>query len=83
MARTERRLEVDDGAVLAALAHPLPGGAAVPAQRARVAHGQPVRRGAGETPANCSYHLRQLAKAGLVARRSPNGRGRGGRSTPA
>jgi DNA-binding transcriptional ArsR family regulator len=31
----------------------------------------------GETPANCSYHLRQLAKAGLVARDEPgNGRER-------
>jgi hypothetical protein len=35
----------------------------------------------GETPANCSYHLRQLAKVGLVAREeAPNGRERPWRS---
>jgi predicted ArsR family transcriptional regulator len=35
----------------------------------------------GETPANCSYHLRQLAKVGLVARdEAGNGRERPWRS---
>ena len=40
-----------------------------------------MRPGAGETPANCSYHLRQLAKVGLVARdEAGNGRERPWRS---
>ena len=47
LVRPERRLEVTDGAVLAALAHPLRVALLYQLQRVRVAHGQPVRPGAG------------------------------------
>jgi DNA-binding transcriptional ArsR family regulator len=68
MATEERRLRITDVKVLAALAHPLRValldqlGALGPRTASQCAHSL------GETPANCSYHLRQLAAAGLVAR---------------
>ena len=39
----------------------------------------------GESPSNCSFHLRQLAKYGFVeeARAAPGASGRGARSTRA
>ena len=81
MARTERRLELTDSKMLAALAHPLRVallyqlGALGPRTASQCA------QSLGETPANCSYHLRQLAKVGLVAREeSGDGRQRPWRS---
>jgi DNA-binding transcriptional ArsR family regulator len=68
MARTERRLEVTDGAVLAALAHPLRVALLYQLNALGSRTASQCAQALGETPANCSYHLRQLAKAGLVAR---------------
>ena len=77
MARTERRLEVDDGAVLAALAHPLRVALLYQLNALGSRTASQCAEALGETPANCSYHLRQLAKAGLVAReKSGDGRER-------
>jgi DNA-binding transcriptional ArsR family regulator len=81
MARTERRLEVTDGAVLAALAHPLRVALLYQLNALGSRTASQCAQALGETPANCSYHLRQLAKAGLVAREdSGNGRERPWRS---
>jgi DNA-binding transcriptional ArsR family regulator len=68
MARTERRLEVTDGAVLAALAHPLRVALLYQLNALGSRTASQCAQALGETPANCSYHLRQLAKAGLVTR---------------
>jgi DNA-binding transcriptional ArsR family regulator len=77
MARNERRLEVSDGVVLAALAHPLRVALLYQLNALGSRTASQCAAALGETPANCSYHLRQLAKAGLVAREeAPNGRER-------
>jgi DNA-binding transcriptional ArsR family regulator len=68
MARTERRLEVSDGAVLAALAHPLRVALLYQLNALGSRTASQCAQALGETPANCSYHLRQLAKVGLVER---------------
>ena len=68
MARTERRLEVTDGAVLAALAHPLRIALLYQLNALGSRTASQCAQALGETPANCSYHLRQLAKVGLVVR---------------
>ena len=68
MARTERRLEVTDGAVLAALAHPLRVALLYQLNALGSRTASQCAQALGETPANCSYHLRQLAKVGLVVR---------------
>ena len=68
MARTERRLEVTDGAVLAALAHPLRVALLYQLNALGSRTASQCAQALGETPANCSYHLRQLAKVGLVER---------------
>ena len=68
MARTERRLEFTDGQVLAALAHPLRVALLYQLNALGSRTASQCAQALGETPANCSYHLRQLAKAGLVAR---------------
>jgi DNA-binding transcriptional ArsR family regulator len=81
MARTERRLEVTDGAVLAALAHPLRVALLYQLNALGTRTASQCAQALGETPANCSYHLRQLASAGLVAREeSVDGRERPWRS---
>jgi DNA-binding transcriptional ArsR family regulator len=81
MARTERRLEVTDGAVLAALAHPLRVALLYQLNALGSRTASQCAAALGETPANCSYHLRQLARAGLVAREeASNGRERPWRS---
>src|ERR687898_3623570 len=81
MARTERRLEVTDGAVLAALAHPLRVALLYQLNALGSRTASQCAQALGETPANCSYHLRQLAKAGLVVRKeATNGRERPWRS---
>ncbi|HEV2895575.1 MAG TPA: winged helix-turn-helix domain-containing protein, partial [Actinomycetota bacterium] len=60
--------EVTDGAVLAALAHPLRVALLYQLNALGSRTASQCAQALGETPANCSYHLRQLAKAGLVAR---------------
>jgi DNA-binding transcriptional ArsR family regulator len=81
MARPERRLEVTDSAVLAALAHPLRVALLYQLNALGSRTASQCAQALGETPANCSYHLRQLAKAGLVVREEAgNGRERPWRS---
>lgn len=81
MARAERRMEVTDGAVLAALAHPLRLALLYQLNALGSRTASQCALALGETPANCSYHLRQLAKAGLVVRdEAGNGRERPWRS---
>lgn len=81
MARTERRTEVTDGAVLAAMAHPLRVALLYQLNALGSRTASQCAQALGETPANCSYHLRQLAKVGLVARdEAGNGRERPWRS---
>jgi DNA-binding transcriptional ArsR family regulator len=77
MPRQERQLHVTDADVLAALAHPLR--VALLDQLAALGPrtASQCATTLGETPANCSYHLRQLEKVGLVARsEATNGRER-------
>jgi DNA-binding transcriptional ArsR family regulator len=81
VARTERRLEITDSKVLAALAHPLRVALLYQLNALGARTASQCAQALGETPANCSYHLRQLAKVGLVAREeSGNGRERPWRS---
>src|ERR687895_2359700 len=81
MARAERRMEVTDGAVLAALAHPLRLALLYQLNALGSRTASQCAQALGETPANCSYHLRQLAKVGLVVRdEADNGRERPWRS---
>jgi DNA-binding transcriptional ArsR family regulator len=68
LVRPERRLEVTDGAVLAALAHPLRVALLYQLSAFGSRTASQCAQALGETPANCSYHLRQLAKVGLVTR---------------
>ena len=68
MARAERRMEVTDGAVLAALAHPLRVALLYQLNALGSRTASQCAHALGATPANCSYHLRQLAKVGLVVR---------------
>jgi DNA-binding transcriptional ArsR family regulator len=68
MARAERRLEIADSEVLAALAHPLRVALLYQLNALGSRTASQCAQALGETPANCSYHLRQLAKAGLVVR---------------
>jgi len=81
VARTERRLEVTDSRVLAALAHPLRVALLYQLNAFGSRTASQCAQALGETPANCSYHLRQLAKVGLVVREEPgDGRERPWRS---
>jgi DNA-binding transcriptional ArsR family regulator len=81
MARAERRLEITDSRVLAALAHPLRVALLYQLNALGSRTASQCAHALGETPANCSYHLRQLAKAGLVVREeAANGRERPWRS---
>jgi DNA-binding transcriptional ArsR family regulator len=66
--RTERRLEITDSRVLAALAHPLRVALLYQLNALGSRTASQCAKALGETPANCSYHLRQLAKVGLVVR---------------
>jgi DNA-binding transcriptional ArsR family regulator len=77
MPMQERRLQITDVRMLAALAHPLR--VALLDQLAALGPrtASQCASALGETPANCSYHLRQLAAVGLVARsEATNGRER-------
>jgi DNA-binding transcriptional ArsR family regulator len=79
--RTERRLEITDSKVLAALAHPLRVALLYQLNALGSRTASQCAQALGETPANCSYHLRQLAKVGLVTREeADNGRERPWRS---
>jgi DNA-binding transcriptional ArsR family regulator len=81
VARTERRLEITDSEVLAALAHPLRVALLYQLGALGTRTASQCAQSLGETPANCSYHLRQLAKVGLVTREeSGDGRERPWRS---
>jgi DNA-binding transcriptional ArsR family regulator len=81
VARTERRLQITDSKVLAALAHPLRVALLYQLNALGSRTASQCAQALGETPANCSYHLRQLAKVGLVTREeSGNGRERPWRS---
>jgi DNA-binding transcriptional ArsR family regulator len=81
MARTERRLEITDGKVLAAMAHPLRVALLYQLNALGPRTASQCAKALGETPANCSYHLRRLAAVGLVAREeASNGRERPWRS---
>ena len=81
MVRAERRTEITDGAVLAALAHPLRVALLYQLNALGSRTASQCAQALGETPANCSYHLRQLAKVGLVTRdEADNGRERPWRS---
>jgi len=81
VARTERRLEITDSEVLAALAHPLRVALLYQLGALGSRTASQCAQSLGETPANCSYHLRQLAKVGLVTREeSGDGRERPWRS---
>ncbi|MGH3101321.1 MAG: helix-turn-helix domain-containing protein, partial [Thermoleophilia bacterium] len=74
-------MEVTDGAVLAALAHPLRVALLYQLNALGSRTASQCAQALGETPANCSYHLRQLAKVGLVTRdEAGNGRERPWRS---
>ena len=68
VAMQERQLQITDVRMLAALAHPLR--VALLDQLAALGPrtASQCASALGETPANCSYHLRQLARVGLVAR---------------
>jgi DNA-binding transcriptional ArsR family regulator len=67
--------------VLAALAHPLRVALLYQLNALGSRTASQCAQALGETPANCSYHLRQLARVGLVAREeSGNGRERPWRS---
>jgi DNA-binding transcriptional ArsR family regulator len=68
MTMPERRLEIRDVQVLAALAHPLR--VALIDQLAAFGPrtASQCAQALAETPANCSYHLRRLARFGLVDR---------------
>jgi predicted transcriptional regulator len=68
VSQPERRLQITDARTLAALSHPL---------RLRLLNylmamgprtASQCAKAIGDTPSNCSYHLRQLAEVGLVAR---------------
>jgi DNA-binding transcriptional ArsR family regulator len=77
MPMQERRLQITDVRMLAALAHPLR--VALLDQLAALGPrtASQCASALGETPANCSYHLRQLAGVGLVTRsEAANGRER-------
>jgi DNA-binding transcriptional ArsR family regulator len=77
MPMQERRLQITDVRMLAALAHPLR--VALLDQLAALGPrtASQCASALGETPANCSYHLRQLAGVGLVTRsEATNGRER-------
>jgi DNA-binding transcriptional ArsR family regulator len=81
MAEAERRLEVTDTEVLGALAHPLRVALLYQLNALGPRTASQCAQALGQTPANCSYHLRQLAQVGLVTRgEASNGRERPWRS---
>ena len=80
MARTERRMEVTDGAVLAAMAHPLRVALLYQLNTLGSRTASQCAQALGETPANCSYHC-GIGQCGAGARdEAGNGRERPWRS---
>lgn len=78
----ENRPKLDDPRVLAALAHPVRMDVLGYLMGAGPATASACARAVGDTPSNCSYHLRVLAGHGLVeAGRSADGRERPWRAT--
>lgn len=67
-------LRTSDPAVLRALAHPLRVEILDLLDDRREATASEVAEWTGQTVANCSFHLRSLAKAGYVERAEPRGR---------
>ncbi|MBO3094931.1 winged helix-turn-helix domain-containing protein [Cellulomonas dongxiuzhuiae] len=67
-------LRTSDPAVLRALAHPLRVEILDLLDDLREATASQVAERTGQTVANCSFHLRSLAKAGYVERAEPRGR---------
>jgi DNA-binding transcriptional ArsR family regulator len=81
MAREARRTVTEPGE-LAALAHPLRLDLINHLAAAGPATASECARAVGDTPSNCSYHLRILARHGLVeAQQSDDGRERPWRAT--
>lgn len=66
----EIRVKVDDPEALAALTHPIRIKLLEYLMAAGAATASRAARAVGDTPSNCSYHLRTLAKFGWVARDS-------------
>src|ERR1700742_2914388 len=73
---------ITDPEVLAALAHPVRLDLLGYLMSAGPATASACARAVGDTPSNCSYHLRTLAGAGLVEREDSGG-GREGPRRPA
>lgn len=82
MSRPENRRRIDDPATLRALAHPVRLDVLSFLMTAGTATASACARAVGDTPSNCSYHLRVLAAHGLVEHApSPDGRERPWRAT--
>src|SRR5262245_60951003 len=82
MARKEARRRVGEPRELAALAHPLRLDLLNHLMASGPATASECARAVGDTPSNCSYHLRVLERAGLVeAGGSADGRERPWRAT--
>lgn len=78
----ERRPLLTDAEVLAALAHPVRLDLLTYLMAAGPATASTCARAVGDTPSNCSYHLRTLSRHGLVAPvHSDDGRQRPWRAT--
>jgi DNA-binding transcriptional ArsR family regulator len=75
----ERRPDLTDPAVLDALAHPVRLDVLGYLMSAGPATASDCARAVGDTPSNCSYHLRVLAAHGLV---EPDDSGTDGRTRP-
>lgn len=82
MPTTENRRTLDDASALEALAHPVRLDVLSFLMSSGPATASACARAVGDTPSNCSYHLRVLAGHGLVERApSPDGRERPWRAT--
>ncbi len=83
--RRARQYRVNDPAVMRALAHPLRWALLEALQHAGTLTATQAGEILGETPANCAFHLRTLAKYGLVeeAGGAKAGSGRGAGRLPA
>lgn len=73
LAPGERRLVTSDPAVLRALAHPLRIEILAVLDELEQATATEIAERVGESPSNCSFHLRQLAKAGYIERAEQRG----------
>lgn len=71
--RDGRELRTSDPAVLRALAHPLRVEILTVIDELEEATATQIAERVGESPSNCSFHLRQLAKAGFIERAEAKG----------